>query len=43
MRVVDCIDDYSAIIEVGPAHRLIPQCSARGKPATDQPLSRDIS
>jgi hypothetical protein len=36
IRVVDCIDDSSATIDVGPAHDLIPQCSARGKPATDQ-------
>jgi hypothetical protein len=37
-----------AIMDVGFAHILIPQCSVlliliRGKPATDHPLNRDIS
>jgi hypothetical protein len=39
MRIVDCIDDYYAIMNVGPARSLIPWCSAliqiRGKPATN--------
>jgi hypothetical protein len=37
---------YSVLTDVGPAHSLIPWCSASvqigGKPATD-PLNRDIS
>ena len=47
--LIDCIDDNSdTFMDVGPAHCLIPLCSAllvpiRGKPATNRPLNRDIS
>ena len=46
MRVIDYIDGCLAIIDAGPARRLIPWCSAysvqiRGKPAA-QPLNRVI-